>query len=220
MPIIATGHLFAAGSVTHEGDGVRELYVGSLGHVGADTFPKELDYVALGHIHSEQPAAGKDNIRYCGSPLYMSFSEVGKPKYVLEYDTDTKKIEKIEVPVFQKLCAVAGDYDEIIIKLAELEAGTWAEVTYTGKEHRASLAFDISEAVKGTGVDVLSIRNKAAISSIINARGEMQSLESMKVQDVFLKCLDDNEVHGQRRQEMISCFDDIVREVEENDLCE
>ncbi len=39
VPVIATGHLFAAGVARTEGDGVRELYVGSLGQVGADVFP-------------------------------------------------------------------------------------------------------------------------------------------------------------------------------------
>ena len=220
VPIIATGHLFAAGSVTHEGDGVRELYVGSLGHVGADTFPSELAFTALGHIHSEQTVAGRQNVRYCGSPLCMSFSEIGSPKYVLEYDTKTKDIEKIEVPLFQTLHAVSGEYDEIIARLGQLESGSWAEVTYTGKEHRSSLAFDVNEAVKGTGVEVLSIRSRAALSSIINAQSDTQTLESMKVQDVFLRCLDDNEVQGSRREDMINCFDEIVRDVEESDLCE
>ena len=220
VPIVAMGHLFAAGSITHEGDGVRELYVGSLGHVGADTFPDELDYTALGHIHSEQTVAGRKNVRYCGSPLCMSFSEIGNPKHLLEYDTRTKDIERIEVPTFQKLYAVSGEYDEIIEQLERLEAGSWVEVTYIGKEHRSSLAFDVNEAVKGTGVEVLSIRSRAAVSSILSAQAETQTLESMKVQDVFLRCLDDNEVHGQRRDEMIRCFDEIVRDVEESDLCE
>ncbi len=220
VPIVAMGHLFAAGSVTHEGDGVRELYVGSLGHVGADTFPSELDYTALGHIHSEQAVAGRQNVRYCGSPLCMSFSEIGNPKYVLEYDVQAKDMERIEVPVFQQLYAVSGEYYEIIGQLGQIEAGSWVEVTYTGKEHRSSLAFDVNEAVKGTGVEVLSIRSRAAVSSILSAQAETQTLESMRVQDVFLRCLDDNEVHGQRRDEMIRCFDEIVRDVEESDLCE
>ena len=60
VPLIATGHLFAAGRGTRsEGDGVRELYVGSLGQVGADIFPEALGYVALGHIHGEQCVIGQ-----------------------------------------------------------------------------------------------------------------------------------------------------------------
>src|SRR5699024_3536511 len=39
VPIVAMGHLFAAGGQTLDGDGVRDLYVGSLAHVGAHIFP-------------------------------------------------------------------------------------------------------------------------------------------------------------------------------------
>ena len=39
IPIVAMGHLFAAGGRIVEGDGVRDLYVGSLAQVGADVFP-------------------------------------------------------------------------------------------------------------------------------------------------------------------------------------
>jgi len=40
IPIVAMGHLFTAGGLTVDGDGVRELYVGSLAHVGMETFPE------------------------------------------------------------------------------------------------------------------------------------------------------------------------------------
>ncbi len=37
-PIIAMGHLFSQGGMTLDADGMRELYVGSLAHIGADCF--------------------------------------------------------------------------------------------------------------------------------------------------------------------------------------
>ena len=221
VPIIATGHLFAQGATTTDGDGVRELYVGSLGHVGADVFPSELDYVALGHIHSEQTVAGNERIRYSGSPLCMSFSEIGKSKYVLEIDTQNGiNVERIEVPVFAQMKAISGSYDEIISELSALSGDVWVEVTYTGSELRSSLSFDINEAVKGSEIKVLSIRNKAVIDSIISATEKTQTLDSMKVSDVFLRCMDDNEVSGSRREQMIADFNEIVREVQECDSCE
>ncbi|MBT3319090.1 MAG: exonuclease subunit SbcD [Clostridia bacterium] len=221
VPIIATGHLFAQGATTSEGDGVRELYVGSLGHVGADVFPEEIDYVALGHIHSKQTVSGNERIRYSGSPLCMSFSEIGKPKYVLEIDTlDGISVDKIEVPAFRQMKAISGDYDEIISALGALSGDVWVEVTYTGSELRSSLSFDINEAVRGSDISVLSIRNKAIIDSIIGATQISQTLESMKVADVFLRCMDDNEISGSRREHMTADFNEIVREVQERDLCE
>lgn len=80
VPLVGTGHLFTAGGST--GDGVRELYVGSLAHVGADIFDSALDYVALGHLHLPQTVAGQARIRYSGSPIAMGFGELKHDKLV------------------------------------------------------------------------------------------------------------------------------------------
>ena len=83
IPIIATGHLFAAGGTTTADDGVRELYVGSLGKVSADMFSESFDYVALGHLHVPQRVGGRETIRYSGSPIAMGFGEARQQKQVL-----------------------------------------------------------------------------------------------------------------------------------------
>ncbi|WLG12421.1 exonuclease SbcCD subunit D C-terminal domain-containing protein [Psychrobacter cibarius] len=83
IPIIATGHLFAAGGTTTEDDGVRELYVGSLGKISADMFDEIFDYVALGHLHVPQRVGGRESIRYSGSPIAMGFGESKQQKQVL-----------------------------------------------------------------------------------------------------------------------------------------
>ncbi|WGV14152.1 exonuclease SbcCD subunit D C-terminal domain-containing protein [Psychrobacter maritimus] len=83
IPIIATGHLFAAGGTTTEDDGVRELYVGSLGKISADMFDDGFDYVALGHLHIPQRVGGRESIRYSGSPIAMGFGEAKQQKQVL-----------------------------------------------------------------------------------------------------------------------------------------
>ncbi|MGP4971185.1 exonuclease SbcCD subunit D C-terminal domain-containing protein [Psychrobacter aquimaris] len=83
IPIIATGHLFAAGGTTTDDDGVRELYVGSLGKISADMFDESFDYVALGHLHVPQRVGGRETIRYSGSPIAMGFGEAKQQKQVL-----------------------------------------------------------------------------------------------------------------------------------------
>ncbi len=83
IPIIATGHLFAAGSQTTEDDGVRDLYVGNLGKISAEMFDDCFDYVALGHLHVPQRVGGCEHIRYSGSPIAMGFGEARQQKQVL-----------------------------------------------------------------------------------------------------------------------------------------
>ncbi|MGP4864197.1 exonuclease SbcCD subunit D C-terminal domain-containing protein [Psychrobacter sp. T6-5] len=83
IPIIATGHLFAANAKTTDDDGVRDLYVGSLGKISADMFDESFDYVALGHLHVPQRVGGRESIRYSGSPIAMGFGEAKQQKQVL-----------------------------------------------------------------------------------------------------------------------------------------
>lgn len=221
LPIIATGHLFAAGAARTEGDGVRELYVGSLGQVGADIFPPELDYVALGHIHGAQCVGKQPRIRYSGSPLPMSFSELGREKYVYEVSLDGElNVEPISVPVFQRMEAVSGSREEILSRLEALaNEEVWVEVTYKGEAACPHLSADVGEAVKNGTAQVLCIRNASAAAGLTGAADDAQSLSAMSVQDVFLRCIDENAYNDADKQAMIDCFNEIVRTLEEADSC-
>lgn len=64
-------HQFVTDAVRSESEDVN---VGGLDNVDASAF-ECFDYVALGHLHRPQDC-GNECIRYCGSPLKYSFSEV------------------------------------------------------------------------------------------------------------------------------------------------
>ena len=72
--IIAMGHLQAAGSQISEGDQSERLIIGGLEGIPSSVFPSQITYGALGHIHREQQIANRNEIRYAGSPLPMSFA--------------------------------------------------------------------------------------------------------------------------------------------------
>lgn len=80
IPILAMGHLFTAGGKILDGDGVQELYVGSLAHVEKTVFPAVIDYLALGHLHVPQTVGNTEQIRYAGSPIPMGYSEANQQK--------------------------------------------------------------------------------------------------------------------------------------------
>ena len=222
VPVIATGHLFAAGAARSDGDGVRELYVGTLGQVGAEVFPDVFSYVALGHIHGAQRVAGQVRIRYSGAPLPMSFSEAGAKKVVIEITPgDALNVEEIEVPSFQRLVSVAGSREEIMVRLAELaDEDVWIEVTHTGNTLCAHLAADVYDAVKDRRAEVLSVRDAAAVRSAIGAASPAESLDTVSVQDVFLRCLMEGGYGEDQQREMMDCFDEIVAAMEEEAACE
>ena len=74
-PIIAMGHLHAAGAEISENDRSERTIIGGLEFVSSDTFPEGIAYTALGHLHRGQKVSGRDNIRYSGAPIPMSFAE-------------------------------------------------------------------------------------------------------------------------------------------------
>lgn len=78
-------HQFVTGSQRCDSE---ELSVGGTDNVDADNFA-DFDYVALGHIHGPQNAAGPC-VRYCGSPLKYSFSEANHKKSLTVVDFGPK----------------------------------------------------------------------------------------------------------------------------------
>lgn len=81
---ILVAHQFVAGKSQEPqlagSEGVSVLNVGTIEKIGADCFD-DFDYVALGHIHSPQQI-GRETVRYSGSLLKYSLSEVNNEKSV------------------------------------------------------------------------------------------------------------------------------------------
>jgi DNA repair protein SbcD/Mre11 len=75
---ILVGHAYVAGGEGCESE--RPLAIGGADQVNVDAFAG-IDYVALGHLHRPQGLAG-GRVRYSGSPLKYSFSEVDHRKCI------------------------------------------------------------------------------------------------------------------------------------------
>ncbi|MCL1939452.1 MAG: exonuclease SbcCD subunit D C-terminal domain-containing protein [Desulfovibrionaceae bacterium] len=198
VPIVATGHLFAAGGQTALGDGVRDLYVGSLAHVTAGIFPACFDYLALGHLHAPQKVNNSETMRYSGSPLPMGFEEAKQQKSVCQiaFHDLAASVQLIDVPVFQKLERLQGDWDGIARRIAELAATgspQWLEVIYDGDEILGDLRERLETAVSGTRLEVLRVKNNRITERVLGQIHERETLDDLNVTDVFERCLN---VHG------------------------
>jgi exonuclease SbcD len=218
IPIICMGHLFAAGGTTIEGDGVRELYVGSLARTGTDIFPDFIDYTALGHLHIPQKVSGKDNVRYSGSPIPMGFGEALQDKKIIiaEFKDKTPKINEILIPCFQELVKIKGSIDEISEKIEELKAkksSAWLEIEYTGSEVSGNLRQSIEEKIENTDMEIRRIKNKKIIESLKSSAKHEQTLDDLDVNQVFEKCLEAFEVNPEDKNDLISAYNHIVSEI-------
>ena len=92
------------------------LSVGGIDSVHTDMV-EAFDYVALGHIHGEQPV-GKAHIRYSGTPLKYSVSEEHHEKGItmvtLGEKGDSPKIERIPLRPLRDVCSLRGTLEEVI----------------------------------------------------------------------------------------------------------
>ncbi|MBT1072203.1 exonuclease SbcCD subunit D C-terminal domain-containing protein [Pelotalea chapellei] len=221
IPIVAMGHLFTSGGQTLEGDGVRELYVGTLGQVRADIFPDFFDYLALGHLHVAQRVSGSDFHRYSGSPLPMSFGEARQRKIVIAVDVAVTgvTVREIVVPCFQPLATVRGDWNHIMGRLAELKkegASVWLEIVYEGDEIIGDLQERLRELVEGTSLEILRAKNMRLVEQTLGRMATEETLDDLSIDDVFVRCLAAHEVPPEQQGELMTLFQETVAALHED----
>ena len=223
IPIIGMGHLFTAGGQTIDGDGVRELYVGSLAHVTAGIFPASFDYLALGHLHVPQKVNGSETIRYSGSPLPMGFGEATQQKSVcqVEFKRTTPSVQLIDVPIFQKLERIKGDWDAIssrIVELSATDSQRWIEVIYDGIEVIGDLRERLEAAISDTDIEIIRIKNNRIIDRVLGQVHKEETLDDLNVNDVFERCLAMHEVPEDQRPELLRTYQETLTSLYEDDV--
>ena len=132
VPVLATGHLYAAGGEAREG-AERDVHIGGLGLVGAEHFPAAFDYVALGHLHRPQVVGGRAHIRYSGSPVPLSFTEADDKQQVLLLEfkgAGVPVITSLPVPVSRRLQRFHGTLDEVEADLLAYDNSAFALVAW------------------------------------------------------------------------------------------
>ena len=101
----------------------RPLSIGGTDLIDGNIF-KDFDYVALGHLHGRQ-RIGRDTMRYSGSLLKYSFSEVKQKKSVAVLDLIDKDInvELKELKPLRDLRIIKGNIEDLICEGRDIEEG-------------------------------------------------------------------------------------------------
>lgn len=111
---VLVAHQFVVGGVTCESE---ERSVGGLDQVDAQLF-RDFDYVALGHLHGPQKI-GRETVRYAGSPLKYSFSEVSHHKSVVLVTLEEKgkvSVELLPLHPMRDMREIRGTYESVTMK--------------------------------------------------------------------------------------------------------
>lgn len=95
----------------------ENISLGGIDNVDVSNF-FDFDYVAMGHIHRGQKLI-RETIRYAGSPLKYSFSEVNHKKSVpiIEFrEKDDIKIDLVDLVPLRDMKIIKGNLDELLDK--------------------------------------------------------------------------------------------------------
>ena len=135
-------HQFVTGASV-DPEGSEEISVGGSDNVDASVF-ESFDYVALGHIHGPQNI-GSNKIRYCGTPLKYSFSEVNHYKSVTVVELGAKgELELHTTPLTPRhdMRIIRGSFEEVTDKAFYEGTATddYLQVTLTNED-------DVPEAI-------------------------------------------------------------------------
>ena len=111
--ILITHQFIVNGTDCPERRESERSYIGGTESVNSSLF-KDFDYVALGHIHSSQ-SIGRENVRYCGTPLKYSLSERNDVKSVTVIDVDDDvTFREVELKPKRDLVLMEGMLNDIL----------------------------------------------------------------------------------------------------------
>ena len=167
-PVIAMGHLHATGAEISENDRSERTIIGGLECVLPDTFSEGIAYTALGHLHRGQQVSGRENVRYAGAPIPMSFAEKNNKQGVVSVDINEigARVERIDYDDAVQLLSIPREYKRLDDVLSEIDQLPEGEITETSPyleikilitEPEPSLRNRIEEALKGKSVRLARI---------------------------------------------------------------
>lgn len=201
-PVVCMGHLHAQQAEVTDMDKTERLIMGGVECIAATAFHEDIRYVALGHIHKAQRIGGKEHIRYCGSPIPMSFSELNYKHQVIVFDLEEQGIynlKPIEVPVsvaLQRVPSVHSSLAEVINALQQLpvaginpQSAPYLEVRVLLNGPEPGLRHKIETALSGKAVRLakIDVKYPMAAAGNITATISEDNLHELKPQDVFAR---------------------------------
>jgi exonuclease SbcD len=190
--LLITHHFVTSGSVEPEcSDSETRISIGGTDNVDSSVF-EPFDYVALGHIHGPQ-RIGRDTIRYSGSPIKYSFSEVYHKKSVTLIELKEKgniDLRVRELSPLHDMRRIKGELNELLKEeiYKQADVNDYLQVTLTNKQE------------------------------LLDPMGTLRSIYPNVMQIIFEKNMRKNETtfeagHSQKRKTMFELYHDFFEYV-------
>jgi exonuclease SbcD len=197
--VLAMGHCHMVGGDASP-DSERRILIGGTEALPASIFDPGIAYAALGHLHLAQKVGKQEHLRYCGSPLPLSFAEIGYQHQVLRIDLEggmAKEIVPLYVPRAVELLRVPPQPSPLKQVLAELvglelpdaplHEQPYLEVRVLLDGPEPSLRAQVEAALEGKPVRLAKIEptRKVVTAAGIDAALSLDQLAQLQPDDIF-----------------------------------
>lgn len=212
---LIVSHLYTLGS--EESGSERSIQLGGSYSFDAQYFPKEAQYIALGHIHKPQIVQGTNKqARYAGSPLHYNKKEIGYQKICLLIDVvagEAPLIQEISIPIYKPIEVWKCKSIEDAMKQCEQKKN---EVSYVYMEVQTDryIKEDELKQMKSLKADILEVLPKLPVEDETHL-----VLESYVEQDIVssFKAFYKKERQLDVDEEVLEAFLKLTMEREEDD---
>ena len=203
---VLLAHQFITGSETCESE---EHMVGGLDQIDASLFD-DFDYVALGHIHKSQKV-GRETLRYAGSPLKYSFSEVNHKKSVTVVNMQEKgqtDIKKVPLYPLRDVRTIEGTMDELI-RMPYSEDYVWITVKdeLVPPDARVTLSVNFPNMLK---FSISNSRTKQDINVLATEKMENKTAQELFCD--FYRLQNNDQLPSEAHRKVL---EKVIRELEE-----
>ena len=195
--ILAMGHCHMVGGEMSN-DSERRIVIGGTEMLPSGIFDASIAYAALGHLHKAQAVGGQEHIRYCGSPIPLSFAEVNYRHQVLCLDIDGETLQSVRVIAVPRAVpllrvpATPAPISEVLAQLAALdvpdapaEAQPFLEVRVRLDAPEPGLRTRIETALDGKPVRLAKIETSSAARSSAPENMTLDQLGQLQPDDIF-----------------------------------
>lgn len=194
----------------------RPLSIGGTDLIDGNIF-NDFDYVALGHLHGRQKV-GRESMRYSGSLLKYSFSEVNHKKGVTVVEIDDKnniRIRHKELIPLRDMRTIRGPIDDLIEAARKCEEGR--------EDYIQAILTDKGELVDPIGKlravypNVMLLRKEEGNSVLDSLTAASEGYKSKSEIDLFKEYyerLGDGEFSKEKEDVMIDIIKEAMREEE------
>ena len=180
----------------------------------------------MGHIHRSQLVGGAEHIRYCGSPIPLSFDELNNDKTILlvEFKNDqfiaaTPK----EVPRFQPMHLIKGDLETIEAEIKTLSTQynssqpAWLDIEVSTQDYLNDLQQRIQTMVEDLPLEVLLLRRERKQRLLSIESETKETLQELTPKDVFERrlALEDweDETQAAKKIRITQAFDNVLHDL-------